>query len=177
MTWLSQIAPSSLSHCNTYKQPSRAAIMHDSAPPCMHWSRAHSSSSICPALAAQLTMLLYKNSFKSEHACWYSLLYRLSSILHCPLYTASLISWISSTDFHQSISLMKPSLTHILINLKLNWFGFFLRRKSNSSQSFLSIASTKMALLYQSGTSFLSASSSIFMCPFSATSMNMSTFQ
>ncbi len=87
------------------KQPSHAAIMHDSAPPsCMSQSWAHSSASICPALAAQSTVISFKHSFKSEDACWYSLLYRLSSILHCPLYTASLISSISSTSFHQSIT-------------------------------------------------------------------------
>jgi hypothetical protein len=52
-----------------------------------------------------------------------------------------------------------------------------LRRNFNSSQSFLAAASTKMSLLYQSSTSFLSANSSIFMCPFSATSMNMCLVQ
>jgi hypothetical protein len=85
------------------------------------------------------------------------LLYRISSILHWPLYAASLISSISSTDFHQSITLMKPSLTHILINLKSNWLGFLLRRKSNSSQSFLAATCTKMALLYQSSVFLVSA--------------------
>ncbi len=43
---------------------------------CMPWSQAHSSASIHPPHAAQLTMLPFKNSFKSDDACWYLFSYK-----------------------------------------------------------------------------------------------------